>query len=383
MKRLHPRTVPVRPSRHRTLRSSRYLTVRTRATSRRLCAALLVGVVAVASLLPAVSAGATPKVPTPDEPVPGPLAELLENDSPAMATTGRYMNPTLPAAEELANINQRCELVNCYILAVQDGESVLDALVRLAAEDRVALSGVEELFRDLIAEPDQFLESTTGESRSVLVSDAEDALQAVEAESLIPGSGLSRRGLDPDQQSDPLSGFVGSTGQMPGPALPWTTIVDEPYRWHARTEMTIGFVSYFGSYVIGTINATYKMDLNGRETRFRQQFSTASNVGRFKISQNHSRCRIDRTWDFDYNCQNHPRPTQYLGQWRQSLRQPSAGFLPVYDGSYRRKFFEFEHSVAYRWINLNNATSPTMRINTGQSPRFNCDTDTTQVCVFE
>ncbi len=356
--------------------------IRARAAKRRLRAVLLVGVLAITSLLPAVSAGATPVIPAPEQPTTGPLADLLENDTSALGT-GRYMNPTLPAAEALADINQRCELVTCYILAVQDGESVLDALVRLAAADRGAISGAESLLRDLIAEPDEFFRSTTGESRAVLMSDAENALQAVEAESLVPGSGLSHRGLDPNQQSDPLSGPIGSTGQIPGPTLPWTVMVDEPYRWHARTQITIGFVSYFGSYVIGTINTTYKMDLNGRETRFRQQFTTASNVGRFKVTENHSRCRIDRSWNWDYDCRAHPRPTQYLGQWRSSLNQPSSGFLSVYDGSYERKFFEFEHSVAYRWISLNNATSPTMEINTGQSPRFNCDTDTTQVCMFE
>ncbi len=343
---------------------------------------LLAGALAFALLLPTVSAGATSEPLTSTGTASEPVAELSEGEASVAATTGRYLSSTMPDASEMKKISQRCKRVSCYVFAIQNGESVLDTLVRLAVADRAEIPGIESLLRDLIAQPDEFLSHTTGESKSVLVSDAQDALQAVRSESQNPGSGIAKRGLDPSQQTDPLFGLVAGSGQMPSTALPWTVLVDHPYRWHARTYMAIGFASPFYASLVGSVRVTYKMDLNGRETRFTQEFSTASNRGRFKITENISECRIDVSVGFDYDCRNHPRPTQYLSQWRVNLRQPQSGFMSVFDPSYRRKFFEFRHRVSYRWFDGSNTISPVMDIRTGQSPRFYCDADTVQVCSF-
>lgn len=250
--------------------------------------------------------------------------------------THRYMTGTVTSERQLKQLQSECESSTCFLLPIEEGLSPLDQFVLLAESDSSVIPEVLDFLTQLAHDPTPLHRKMEGESLETFVADIEDAVASVLAEQVVPGSGRARRGIGHSTDSDPLSDFASGEGLPPGNTLgthgSWQSYFDGDYVWRGIKTRDFGYFSLAGWDVVAKLQFEYRMSLNGRQVRFWQKITVPQIWGEFKLGYNDSRCRIDR-FGPDRDCDNHPNPSNGLGEWTRSLRQPEGGYDYVYDSS--------------------------------------------------
>ncbi|WP_419947262.1 hypothetical protein [Candidatus Poriferisodalis sp.] len=296
------------------------------------------------------------------------------------------MTGSVTSEMQLRQLKLECETSTCFMLPIEEGFSPLDQFVLLAEFDPTTIPDILAFLRRIAHNPVPLYSNMDGESLESFTIDIKDAIDSVLAEQAVPGTGRTYRGLDTNPQPDPLSDFGTGSGVPPGLMLgtyePFDFYFDGDYIWRGVKTRSFGYFSFGWWFVAGSVQFEYRMSLNGRQVRFWQELTVPEPWGSFKLGYNDSCCRIDRNRWPDRDCDEHPNPSNSLGTWVRSLRQPDSGYDYVYDSSYALKFFEFEHYMKYRISGSGSDETIWRTVHIGQGPRFECVRGSTQACSF-